>query len=304
MLYTNDSATGRTAQLVQQATASIAIGAIGWPDSASRPRTRRGSSHRPSSPSSGPTPPRRTEPTESTSIVLAALLGFGMTILIFMMIVLYGTWVAMSVVEEKSSRVMEVILNAATPFQLLTGKVLGRRGGGVDAVRARCWLPARLPWCCWDPSPSLALGEAQPDDAPARGTDVPMLVLFGVYGVLGFLLYAVLYAAAGSLVSRQEDVSSVVQPLTMVAALGYVVAAYSAMGIIDVGGAVMTALTMFPLTTRRGHLACDGGHDRPMGGCSVAGHPGRLDRRGAVGGRAGVCGRGPALRRTPKRPAG
>ena len=53
------------------------------------------------------------------------MLGFGMTILIFMMIILYGTWIAMSVVEEKSSRVMEVILNAATPFQLLTGKVLG-----------------------------------------------------------------------------------------------------------------------------------------------------------------------------------
>src|SRR4029079_9220180 len=53
------------------------------------------------------------------------LLGFGLSILIFMLIVLYGNWIAMSVVEEKSSRVMEVILNAATPFQLLTGKVLG-----------------------------------------------------------------------------------------------------------------------------------------------------------------------------------
>ena len=53
------------------------------------------------------------------------LLAFGITILILMMIVLYGNWVAMSVVEEKSSRVMEVILNAATPFELLGGKVLG-----------------------------------------------------------------------------------------------------------------------------------------------------------------------------------
>ena len=38
---------------------------------------------------------------------------------------MYGTWVAMSVVEEKSNRVMEVVLAAATPFQLLAGKVLG-----------------------------------------------------------------------------------------------------------------------------------------------------------------------------------
>ena len=53
------------------------------------------------------------------------MLGFGMTILIFMIILMYGNWIAMSVVEEKSSRVMEVVLNAATPFQLLAGKVLG-----------------------------------------------------------------------------------------------------------------------------------------------------------------------------------
>ena len=53
------------------------------------------------------------------------MLAFGLTILIFMMIILYGNWIAMSVVEEKSSRVMEVVLNAATPFQLLAGKVLG-----------------------------------------------------------------------------------------------------------------------------------------------------------------------------------
>ena len=58
---------------------------------------------------------------EATSYIL----GFGMTVLIFMMVILYGTWVAMSVVEEKSSRVMEVVLNAATPFQLLSGKVFG-----------------------------------------------------------------------------------------------------------------------------------------------------------------------------------
>ncbi len=53
------------------------------------------------------------------------VLAFGMTVLIFMIILMYGTWIAMSVVEEKSSRVMEVVLNAATPFQLLAGKVFG-----------------------------------------------------------------------------------------------------------------------------------------------------------------------------------
>ena len=53
------------------------------------------------------------------------MLAFGITLLIFMIILMYGNWIAMSVVEEKSSRVMEVVLNAATPFQLLSGKVFG-----------------------------------------------------------------------------------------------------------------------------------------------------------------------------------
>ena len=77
---------------------------------------------------------RRTGP-RATEVTGSDMLGFGMTILIFMMIILYGNWVAMSVVEEKSSRVMEVILNAATPFQLLTGKVLGV--GAVALVPVR-----------------------------------------------------------------------------------------------------------------------------------------------------------------------
>ena len=123
-LYTNDNANGRTAVLIGQAANSIALGdrltqlgvapsaqatlfappefSVAWPD------------------------PTQTGPTLGTTEVIGQdMLGFGMTILIFMMIILYGQWIAMSVVEEKSSRVMEVILNAATPFQLLAGKVLG-----------------------------------------------------------------------------------------------------------------------------------------------------------------------------------
>jgi ABC-2 type transport system permease protein len=177
-----------------------------------------------------------------------AVLGFGLTILIFVMILLYGNWVAMSVVEEKSSRVMEVILNAATPFQLLTGKVLGV--GAVAAIQYALILGVGgAALLLQGPVTALILGEHASDVALPEGLTAGVLVLFVAYGVLGFLLYAVLYAAAGSLVSRQEDVSSVVQPLTMVAALGYVVAAYSAIGIIDVGGAVMTVLTMFPFTS-------------------------------------------------------
>ena len=125
-----------------------------------------------------------------------------------MMIILYGNWVAMSVVEEKSSRVMEVILNAATPFQLLTGKVLGVGAVALMQYAASCW-PAALALLLQGPIATRCPRRAAAGVALPAGLTVGLLVLFGVYGVLGFLLYAVLYAAAGSLVSRQEDVNSV-----------------------------------------------------------------------------------------------
>jgi len=59
------------------------------------------------------------------------LLSTGLIVLIFMAIITYGTWVAMSVAEEKGSRVMELMLNATTPLQMLAGKVIGNGAAGL-----------------------------------------------------------------------------------------------------------------------------------------------------------------------------
>jgi ABC-2 type transport system permease protein len=61
-----------------------------------------------------------------------------------------------------------------------------------------------------------------------------MLLLLGVFGVLGFLLYGVLYAAAGSLVSRQEDVQAAVMPLALVSTAAYLIAVYAGTGLLDI----------------------------------------------------------------------
>src|SRR6185436_6503775 len=134
--------------------------------------------------------------------------GFGTTVLVYMMIIMYGNWVASSVVEEKSSRVMEVILNAATPFQLLAGKVLGV--GAVALLQYAAVLVAgSIALVAQTSIASAALGTGSADVSPPPGLTFGMLAMLFVYGVLGFALYAVLFAAAGSLVSRQEDVNTV-----------------------------------------------------------------------------------------------
>src|SRR5690242_16710799 len=154
----------------------------------------------------------------------------------------------MSVVEEKSSRVMEVVLNAATPFQLLAGKVLG-----VGAVAGTQYLALLLAGggavLAQDAIAQVVLGADSASSSLPQGLTIPLLLLFGVYGVLGFLLFAVLYAAAGSLVSRQEDVNSIVLPMTLIATAGYMVAVYASLGVIDIQTGWVLAIAQVPLVS-------------------------------------------------------
>jgi len=166
-----------------------------------------------------------------------------MTILIFMMIVMYGTWIAMSVVEEKSSRVMEVVLNAATPFQLMAGKVLGV-GSVAFTQYAAVVLSGAIALLLQDAIASAVLGEG--GGSLPKGLNIEMLLAFAVYGVLGFLLYSCLFAAAGSLVSRQEDVNTAVMPLTLLSAAGYMIAVYASTGALDIRAGWVVLLSLVP----------------------------------------------------------
>jgi len=243
-LYTDDPATGRTAQLVRQATTAIAI--ADRLDRLGVEPADQASLFAPAEYGVEWFDPARTEPTQDEAdFGTRYLLGFGMTILIFMMIILYGNWVAMSVVEEKSSRVMEVILNAARPFQLLTGKVMGV--GAVAGVQYLAILAAgAVALLIQGPVRDLVLGDGGGSIELPEGLTIGLLVEFVVYGVLGFTLYAVLYAAAGSLVSRQEDVSQVVMPMALISTAGYMIAVYAGTGLLDIRSGAIVVLSQVP----------------------------------------------------------
>jgi ABC-2 type transport system permease protein len=122
-------------------------------------------------------------------------------ILLFVAIQSYGNMVLMGVIEEKSSRVVEVLLNHLRPRHLLAGKVLGI--GALGLLQLLVVLAG-------------ALGAL----FAVRGVDVPKvpidaLVWFVVWFLLGFGLYATAFAMGGSLVSRQEDAASVITPLSI-----------------------------------------------------------------------------------------
>ncbi len=149
----------------------------------------------------------------------AFILAYAVVILTFMAILTYGNWVAQSVAEEKSGRVMELLITAATPRQLLTGKVLGSGAAGLTQYLAIV-VAAVVGFLANGPiSAALGVGAEAPFSLPAIG---PLTLLaFAAFFLLGFILYATLYAAAGSMVSRIEDVQQAVGPLIFLAMAGY-----------------------------------------------------------------------------------
>ncbi len=153
--------------------------------------------------------------------VLATIL----VIIVFTTSVTYGMWVAGSVAEEKSSRVMEVMLNAASPGEMLAGKVAGVGGAGLTQLAAIV-LPAGLVVALQGPLAQAILGD-DGGAAPLAGLTPSILAAFAVLFLLGFVLSALAYAAAGSLVSRQEDVQQVSMPMLLLSFVAYFAAFFA-----------------------------------------------------------------------------
>jgi ABC-2 type transport system permease protein len=154
--------------------------------------------------------------TYASRLIVGAVFG----ILIFLTIVIYGMWVAAGVVAEKSSRVMELLISAASPRQLVLGKALGIGLAGATQV-AIVLTPAILVLLLEDRLATALLGPSAGIAPSLQALSPSLLGAFAVYYVLGFALYSLIYAAAGSLVSRPEDLQIIALPLSLIAILGY-----------------------------------------------------------------------------------
>lgn len=122
----------------------------------------------------------------------------------------YGAWVLTGVLEEKSNRVVELIVAAMPARALLAGKVLGIGLLGLGQMLLTA---------------VVGLGVAAAVDVVDVPLDLlPALLSVLVWFVLGFAFYAVGYAAAGSLVNRQEDAQSAAGPLTYLVLAAYFIA--------------------------------------------------------------------------------
>jgi ABC-2 type transport system permease protein len=135
------------------------------------------------------------------------VVGVFVAILLYVSLLLYGQLVAQGVVEEKANRIIEILLSTVRARELLFGKVLGI--GLVGLVQLAVLAVVAL----------VTISRYQVVSIP----DVGAASVIGglVWYVLGFVFYALIFAAAGSMVSRQEDVASVTGPVSMIAVGAY-----------------------------------------------------------------------------------
>jgi ABC-2 type transport system permease protein len=148
------------------------------------------------------------------------IVGIVFVVLSFLTLVFYGLWVASGVVAEKSSRVMELLISAATAKQLVVGKILGIGLAGLAQVTL-VLLPAVVALLASGRIGDAVLGPDSGAGASLSALSPGLLAAFLLYFVLGFGLYAALYAGAGSLLSREEDLQTVALPLSIPAVAGY-----------------------------------------------------------------------------------
>lgn len=170
-----------------------------------------------------------TDESEGVAIGLAYV-----SLLVSMMLPqIYGQLILMGVVEEKSSRVIEVLLSHVRPRSLLTGKVLGM--GILALVQFSIVIGG------------LLAGLLLTDQVSIPNTIWSALPLFALFVVLGFVLYGVLFAMFGSFISRQEDGAQVMIPLFIPLFAGFMVGQTAVWGTAD--GLLVKIFTLFPLTS-------------------------------------------------------
>lgn len=168
--------------------------------------------------------------------------AYVMVIVLYMVIIMFGQKVAMSVVTEKTSRAMEVLITSASPAALMFGKILAASVAGIiqiTAVFGSAFISYNINKSYFETNAIINTLFNFPASL------VGYLIIFFL---LGFLIYSFLFGAMASTISKIEDLSSVVILIQIIFAAGFAIST-NAMTSGDVNSELMKGLSLFPLTS-------------------------------------------------------
>jgi ABC-2 type transport system permease protein len=163
------------------------------------------------------------------------MLAFILVVFIYITVLIYGVTVMRGVMEEKQSRIIEVLLASVRPFELMLGKVVGI--GLVGLTQYVVWVVS-----------GLALSALSAGAVAVAGFDLPkisvsLMIFFMVYYLLGYFLYAALYAMIGAIVSNEDDGQQAQWPVSMTFAMSFVL---STLAMENPNGVAVTILSLIP----------------------------------------------------------
>ena len=180
---------------------------------------------------------------KSSSSAVATVMAYVLSFMLYMFLIIYGAMVMQSVIEEKNSRVLEVMVSSVRPFDMMLGKILGV--ASVAVLQIIIWI-ALIAIVGYFVVPSVmpeeitaALTMMKQGMAVENGTDIGLLqalvtltdvkylvTIFAsllLFVVGGFLLYAALFAAVGSAVDNVQDAQQLQLPITLPIILGLLI---------------------------------------------------------------------------------
>ena len=168
--------------------------------------------------------------------------AYVMVFVLYMVIMMFGQKVAMSVVTEKTSRAMEVLITSASPVALMFGKILASSVAGIfqiTAIFGSAFISYNI---------NKSYFETNAVINTLFNFPASLVGYLLIFFLLGFLIYSFLFGAMASTVSKIEDLSSVVMLIQIIFVAGFVVST-NAVTSGDVNSDLMKGLSLFPLTS-------------------------------------------------------
>ena len=203
---------------------------------------------------------------------IKAFIGGGFGYAIMMFIIIYGGFVMRSVIEEKTSRIIEVIISSVKPFQLMLGKIIGTSLAGI--TQFTIWIISAsillfLVVLFLDIDLGVLSGETALAPGPMGNAadfntvvnedmllytreilNIPWALLIGsflIYFVLGYLIYSSIYAAIGAAVDNETDTQQFIFPIILPLMLAIYVGFFSVFS--NPHGPIAIGFSLFPLTS-------------------------------------------------------
>ena len=185
--------------------------------------------------------------TKITNADIATAAGFLFTFLIYMFVMSYGAMVMQSVMEEKTNRIVELMVSAVSPFQLMLGKIVGIALVGLTQLAVWVLMLTAILTAAGQMFGTSGTGEATMMLSALMNLPFfEITLLFILFFIGGYLLYASLFAAIGASINAQEDAQQFMTPIIVIMVFAMYAGLYSAE---NTNGPLAFWSSMFPLTS-------------------------------------------------------